>query len=655
MYAIKPAMIESYRIYMDPQMSAGNGLILTPKKILVAGAENLRNLYFKRFDNFYPGEINGAVQYTVITISDNPERTISEISQNNAYIENVYDREKDQYLGRRKVGRQGNILTLAEYRKLSPDAQKRFLTSQTRSTEYLERKKSGESEKAAAEMTGRALTLGITLEQNIDLSGLSVSPEDFIKKYRIKYRQLTTNATREMLDHLDTDIKKENPDISTDQLILYKERLFHLSMSEEKVSVEKRLQWAERVIYRPFFEQRLAKLREQGVSVPEDITAETLARAFIAGVRARLQESPRPLGEGESIFTAVGTENVRGTRRIYAASGENVEENLFREGFDYSNFLTSTGSELTEEQRIIAMILLNEHSEIPEDNEAFLRSRLAKKLFYLGSEEVSNPVINVLGKDNFEKLIKAYEAIEKGESAPSDSADAINAFRDLCEKIRDAQMGNGIPVSIDGNLMQAVLIGNYCFVIDTEMMSGVYEKCLNPSSLYNETIRVYDRSVYEAAKASPARASIAGGAGDVVVMESRTASVTSIGLNAIGTRTFELAKEKKLIPPPEDEIPPPEEEPVQGPGGEVDVNMGTPPEQQTGGQQQETVTPSTTIGGTSGGAVETTPTTTTTTPVTPPEPTPTPTQTMPATPSETTPPPTQTGEPTTRPTNAEDI
>jgi hypothetical protein len=546
MYVIRPAMIESYRMYMDPQMKQGNGLILTDKKILVAGSENLSNLHIKRFDSFYPGEVDGAVQYTVITISDNPERTIGEISENNAYIENIYDREGDGYKGRQKVGRQENILTMAEYKALSPDKRRRFATSEQRSAAAVERRNRTESEKANSEMTSRALALGVKLEENIDLSGLKMSAEEFIKspKYRVRYRQLTTNATREMIQELDEDIKKENPEISQDQLILYKERLFHLSMSEAKVSVENRLQWAEKVIYKPFFEERLAKMREAGATINEGITADSLAISFIAGVRARLRENPVALGAGESIFTAVGTEHVKGTRRIYASTGQDPEENLFREGFDYSDFLSAKGSKLSEEQRTIARILLDEHSELPKENEAFLRSRLAKKLFYLGSDEASNPVINVLGKDKFEKLINAYTAIEKDQTSPTDATDAIQSFRELCEKIRDAQLGNGIPVSIDGKLQQAVLIGNYCFVIGTKLESGVYEECKNPSSLYNETINVFDRSVYEAALAAP-RATIGSGAGDVVVLESRSASVTSLGLNAIGIRSFALANEKK--------------------------------------------------------------------------------------------------------------
>lgn len=543
MYSIKPEMVESYRIYIDRGMAIGNGLIMKEDKLLVAGGENLTDLYIKRFDAIYPGEVEGgAVHHTVITISDNPNRTIHEISQGGAtgYIEKRYERETASYPeGQKKVGKQYNLLTFEEFKNLTPDKQNQFYTAEKRTAAAIEREQRTKELTEDLELTGSALAIGVKLEENIDLKSLPVQPEKFIKmpQYAARYRKLTTNATLETLKQLDKDIEKENPGIiTTDQKLLYKDSLFGLSMSEQRVTVESRLQWAER-IYTPYFEEKIKGLEPPP---PENITGKELARAFLGGIRQYLKNTPVELKEGESIFTAVGTFNTEGIRRIYAATGQNP--NQFREGYDYSQFLATGGEAVEEEQRYIARILLETHSELPAEKEQLVRSRLAKKLFYLGSEDVPNPLIKIMGREDFKKLIKVYEAVKNGQPIPAEYDTTIERFQGICEQVRNAQLGNGVPATIDGVGGYAVLIGNYYFVIQTKLQSGYYETCTNPSSLYNELITVFERSKFESAPVSPVM--VAGAAADVTVLESATASVTSAGLNAIGTRTFTREEEE---------------------------------------------------------------------------------------------------------------
>ncbi|HLG25947.1 MAG TPA: hypothetical protein VI588_04165, partial [Candidatus Gracilibacteria bacterium] len=603
MYAIRPLAFEACRVYLDRGMAEGNGLIVKGNKILVAGGENLTDLCIKRFDTFYPGEIDGAVQHTVITISDNPYRTMGSIAdsggrQQAAFIEVKYDREKGSFSQKEVVGKQANVMTYKQFQALPEEKKKAYYTSEKRSAAYEERQKEEAKRKDHLEVTGRALALGVKLEDNVDLSKLKVSPEVFIKmeKYRLRYRKLTTNATVESLKKLDDDITKENPGITTDQLLLYKERLFHLSMSEfhpanEKEWFEERLQWAETAIYTPFFEQKL-----KGIEHPEHITAKRLARSFIGAIRQYLQEKPIDLAAGQSLFTAVGTFNIEGIRRVYAATGQDASENKFREGYDYTSFLAAGGEALEEEQRYIAKILLMTHSELPklEEKERFLRSRLAKKLFYLGSPEVPNPIIDIMGKENFEKLMKVYEAVEKGETVPAEYDAVIKQFYNICEKVREAQLGNHIPVQIDGRNGYAVRIGNFYFVIHTTIKSGYYEKCKNPSSLYNETILVYRSDRFKAAPVAPA-AMVGGGAGDVVALESRSADIWSFGLGVIGKGTVDFNDTPEHIPPggggDDDKPKPSQEGRTRGEGKKGDERTPPPAEEEAPGEQEGNTPP----------------------------------------------------------------
>jgi hypothetical protein len=605
MYVIKPTEVQDFQFYADPNMPAGHGLILRGNKILCATSENLTKLFIKRFDYVYPREVDGANLHTIITVSDNPNATVGTIVESSRfYIEStggnismVPNRLHIEVPGEKTRG-QSNVQT---YRGLRTAGRRdhndenfylnRFYTSKTPSAKTVERTKASAKLQAEIALSDSAFETVSELEKTISLEGLTMSPEKFINspKYRIVYRQLTTNTNPANLATLDSLIRKENPDITEDQLILYKEELFRLSMSEVKEAdrektIEQRLQWAEQVIYVPFFKAQLAKLQPPA---SDNISAENLAKVFISAIRQSLKKEPRRIRAGEDIMTAVGTNRVYGVREKGPSAGQ-LEGDSVVEAFDYSRFLRLKGEAITEEQRTIARILLNEHSELPTDNSAFLKSRLAKKLFYMGKKnEVPNPLIRILGESNFKSLIEAYKSLEDGEALKANQA-AIDAFRNICEKVRSAQLGEGIPVKLDGQEAQAVLVNGYYIVIRTSMMSGIYEQCTNPSTVYNELIYIYKP---EQLKDYPGiEGSVASAARDVTLVSSASLNVSTFGLNAIASRTFTTEGEKEDVPPPgkPPRRPPPRlRKPVAGPKGEVTQAEEGPGADAVSGDQNE--------------------------------------------------------------------
>ncbi|MBU1953708.1 hypothetical protein KKH03_01910, partial [Patescibacteria group bacterium] len=510
-YTITPAVTETYRLYIDPDIAAGHGLIINNDKIMVASRQDLSNLHIRRFDVFYPGYVDGTAQHTLIAITDNPYVKLTDLAEQNSYVEGKYDREHSVTGYPRKVGGQKNIFTFKEYSV--PITRQSLYNAEQLGERAKMSKEALAKRQRSMELTARAFGIPKPLPEAINISTLPVSPERFIKmpKYERLYRQLTTNTNPKNIADLEGLIKKENPAIDENQMILYKERLFHLSMSEGKVNIETRLDWARNAVYLPFFRRQKERFPQ---IVPAEISAEDLADAFIEAVRFNLKNEVKSLEPGQSLFTAVGTFNAYGIRMVEAASGQN-EQNRFIEGFDYAKFLDRKGAHATIEQRTIARLLLQQHSELPTEDTAFLRSRLAKKLFYMGSNEVPNPLIDILGEEKFEKLLAAYEAVENGQSAPTDSTEAIRAFMEVAFKVRAAQLGKGQPVLLDGNRPgRAVVIEGYIFVIETTLKSGLYEACKNPSVVYNENITVFKLSKLQQAKPG-LDASVFSGAGDV--------------------------------------------------------------------------------------------------------------------------------------------
>ncbi len=588
MYAIEPTEVENFRVLIDSKME-NNSAILKRNKILISTTAGLTQLHIKRFDAFYPGTIDGAVQHTAIAITDNPNRKVGELSDyNKNYFESRYNRERDlnnsvRFRGPRNNKQQSNIMTFDQYMALPPEQRTTFATSETPPPEILALSQERAVLQASITQSDRALDLPIMLGEEIDINNLLVNPDKFITNHPWEYRQLTTNPNQQSIERLDNLIKNENPTITVDQLILFKEKLFQKSMSEEqirdrKTTIKKRIDWAEKAVFTPFFKRQIENLKLRHEDIPPHITAEVLARQFSSDLKQTVSNKPQEMMGGQSLFTAVGTYNIDGIRTVPALSGQNNELNQFAPGFNYGQFLSTNGSTLTETQHWIGKMLLEQHSEIPTGNKEFLQSRLAKKLFYMGKKgEVPNPLIDIIGTEYFEKLIGAYNALEKGQKVDFNNGDldaAINQFRKIAEKIRTAQL-KGITVMIDNRSAKAVQIGNYYFVIETLLMSGVYEYCKNPSTLYNEGIHIFRE---QKIKDAISTGSVSSAAADVTTVATRTHGAFSLGLTGVGTQTFETS--------------PSDHPPGGGGGGEPKPEAG--PGAETGGESGST-TPEPTI------------------------------------------------------------
>jgi hypothetical protein len=568
MYSLEPTEVQDYQLYADPGLPAHHGVILKDGKILVATSENLTQLFIKRFDYLYPREVEGTNLHTLITISDNPNVSMGTIVEaSDYYIESVGGAKtfarnslRTEVAGKKRE-KQNTIYRYERLQELGKRDKKdyfgSFYTSKTPTPETGKKIKEQENLKANIELSDSAFKTIKELDKKISLAGLKMSPEQFEKspKYHVTYRQLSTNTNPDNLAKIDALIRQENPDITEDQLILYKEELFRLSMSEtnaalREATIEQRLQWAEQVIYVPKFREKLKKLDPPPSAA---ITAEKLAKVFIDDIRQNLKKESRPVALGEDVITSVATAGVHGEREVGPSTGE-LEKNNVVEAYDYAKFLSVKGAAISEEQRTIARLLLEDHSELPDDNKNFLKSRLAKKLFYMCKEgEVPNPLISVLGESDFKSLLEVYKNIENPETMAS-NVPAIDHFRSVCNKVREAQLGDGLPVKIDGNDAMAVHIKDYYFVVKTSMKSGIYERCSNPSSFYNEEIFVYKP---EQLREYPGiEGGVVSEARDVTTLTDAELVISTIGLNAIAK--YEIRPESR---PPEHGHKPPHRPP----------------------------------------------------------------------------------------------
>ncbi|GEM_PF-6555336 len=607
MYVIEPTEVESYKIFADPDMQAGYGIILKNNQILVGSPESLDGLFIKRFDYFTPGEVDGAVQRTIIAISDNPLRTIGQIADSSDYyLESIYDRRRNlnnpiEHKPNRlrdestwnNPNRQSNVQFFDQNNYYgNQELLKRFYNSETETAENL----SGQEAMAAIARHIALTHLALSeparpkeLDKNIDISRY-LPPAEFLKKHDAEYRKMTTEPGKDTVEKLDNLIRseKKNAPMSGDEIILYKEKLFQLSMKEgpekdKDATVERRLNWAEKDIYVPLFTRLLKEREALGKKTPEGITPEKLAKIFIANVRERYKKgAARNLRTGESIFTSVGVERKlngktvgKGIRNVLAESGQNDEHNKVIEGYDYGALLDNSDSNdsLAIEQRLIAELLLNEHSEIPKTDDAFLNSRLAKKLFTMGKDgEVPNPLINILDQDGmqsegkFAALIKAYEAVNSGQPVPPQAKSAIASFKAICDKVREAQLGNGTPVSIDGKIARATRINGFYIAVETELKSGLYEFCLNPGSVYNEDVYMYTERQFEEAKVE---GGVASGGRSANLSQKASLNITTIGITGIGKH--DIAPEEKLTQEMEKPAP------SGGPGNKDTVHQPSHP------------------------------------------------------------------------------
>ena len=93
-----------------------------------------------------------------------------------------------------------------------------------------------------------------------------------------------------------------------------------------------------------------------------------------------------------------------------------------------------------------------------------------------------------IGAENYEKLVACYS--QKPAKMVEGSEAAVKSLQELVQKLRDAQTGIGSTrIMVDGKEYQSLVFNGIRFGIRTEALAtGVYARCMNPSSIYDDSI-----------------------------------------------------------------------------------------------------------------------------------------------------------------------
>ncbi|MCA9374163.1 hypothetical protein KC725_03320 [Candidatus Peregrinibacteria bacterium] len=599
MYKLEVQQAGNWQLYIDPAMQEKAGIVLKNGEVLISASKS-PNMVIKRADYYYPRPKDGNVKHSIITISDQDYRTQESIINESDYY--LDSRTQDQTerkrfpvsLERKTRGKtsQANMLAWkagAEYGQ--------FDTLDKDTPETAKAREQREKFNRMAE-SGRKLrkNIGEADIEGVDLNAMRVKAEAFMKKHPREYRLLTTNPHKSPGDikKIFDMISEENSDLNgnPDQIHAIMEELFNLSMANEKARYEKlpekqrklamkqivrqRLQWMKTTIYIPFFKEH-----SNPQNNPNNIPAEELAEAFVKPIRDAALDNPEEIPVGARLDVAVGTQSVFGRRgfNIAHGEGEKIPDHRLFVAKDYATAL-ETGQPPID--KAIALIIRDAESptEFPEQSQ-FLASSLATKLALMGTNR-DNPILGLaLGEEAFNKIVECYAT--KPPQVVEGAQEAVKSFQELVQKLRAAQEGKeGTLVVVDGAAFHTIEVNGVRIGIRTgSIKSGVYERCLNASKLYDEQLMAINETepyqmvgnmrVYGAKSASS------------LVTSFRTQDI-SIGIGATAALGPEAAPPKKTPPPPE--TPPEEEPPSGGPVGEVSVDEVGPGSNASEGMDQ---------------------------------------------------------------------
>lgn len=344
--------------------------------------------------------------------------------------------------------------------------------------------------------------------EGIDMNNMHDRAMQFMELHQKEYRQLTTYDKSLDLNKLFDMILSENKDLgekadpkTTTKIQVIMEELFNQSMAEAwvkfkgdkenpeqriafmRATVNNRCDWMEKAIYLPFF--KAVDLSDKEVN-PQGFTAEELAHVYVQTIREGQLAEATAIANGAHIDVGVGTMKIVGERGFTVANGDKIKDHSIYVAKDYSKAL-ETGTPPMD--YLIARILRHSHNAAEYGNgEQFLNSPIALKLVLLGTKENNPMLAYALGVDKYEKLLECYS--QKPAKVTEGSKEAISALMTLSEQLRDAQTGKrSSRIMVDGKTYESFVYNGVRFGIRTEALAtGVYARCMNPTSMYDDSI-----------------------------------------------------------------------------------------------------------------------------------------------------------------------
>lgn len=510
MYKLTVDNFGDLKLYVDPQMAQRTGVFLKDNQILISANQNPK-LAIKRVDMYYPREKEGSIKHSFVTISDNAFRPMFDdptngrtgiISESDFYLH-----QQNSEVGEGGVLQQPQIIgthenpTQFNLREWVRDPEQRknlnFDYFENRSTPLEGTQETENPQKYAALAKSAREHLGLAEQLDADgVNKIRAKAEAFMKAHPKEYRQLTTFGMQKRADYaaLNVLIAKDNPNLTPDELVLFKEELFNLSMSDtekmtlpqKKAIMLERVERAKNIIYIPFFEERI-KLHPE--TNPNNYTAEQLAEAFVGPLRTMALTNPEKIPLGARADVAVGTYGEIGQRGYIIANPDAIKNHgLYPSGKDYAEAFRSNKASI---DKTIALIFRqNYNPEVADmDNERLLNTPMAMKLMNLGVKQNHPMLAEVLGEDVYKQLLECYPN-GKGKATPKPGTeDAIAALKDLVGKLQEAQTGAGTKFTLGGNEYLSIEENGVTLGIrTTTFRSGVYERCLNAANIYEDEI-----------------------------------------------------------------------------------------------------------------------------------------------------------------------
>ena len=531
-YHMRILNVGNYQVYVDPQMKERIGVFVKDGEIYISASKNPK-MVIKRLDQYFPRPKDGNIKHTIITISDNDFRTVSDIMAESDFF--LDSRTKDNtgtertklalnYVGGHRQIKQYNLRNWndAEYKK---GLYNRWFDNLNTTTPDMAKYREflAQQQKYAGLAKEVRNNIGSADLESVNIYTMHGFAMDFMKKHPIIYRRYTTYQVKsepEIL-RLNETIKKDfkaanKRDITDDELTVVKEELFNLSMSEAEKKIanlpenkkleakrellRNKINWMRDAIYVPFF-------RKYAVSKynPNHYTPEQLAEAFIAPLRQMAIngnfDNAEDIPVGAHLDVAVGTESIVGRRGITAGRPDQIANHKLFAAHDYSEALVTHYPPIDytialcfrESQRPLEMVEPNQ----------FLASPMAIKLMLLGTEKGNPILIKALGEENYKLIAECYKT--KPPTIPKNAdiintKTAINELYYLAIKLSDAQTGQGTKILVkdkNGNNQEYYSITVKDLIIGirtTSHKSGVYERCLNAAELYDEEIIALDKN-----------------------------------------------------------------------------------------------------------------------------------------------------------------
>jgi len=512
--AISPLQTQGSNVEMliDPKLKS-KGIILDKanNRILLAASE-ARKLYVTRTKYRYPFARKGAMNLEVIAFKDDLRRSNIEIREDSPHY--IYKYKGEKYAMVRGEARTGlseessNTITLEQYKKRKA----RLETFKDKKLEFslLEGKKlTSKMSDAVGYKEQEPVRFDQLRLKDFADSVLEKHMEAFQKGLvRVDTPEKEAIFKTEVFGRLKDDFKKfakdilKNPNLSLNEQelnLLYTYMInqsFSKLMSKSEAVINRRLEKRNKLFraymknyinnFKAKYPDKWAEIKAIDPTISPDSIANYLMLTMPQNanqLRAFLGRKGLPIEEGLKFasYTRKYDDKHKAHEAFATSYGTQMPESM-KPILEMVNPTKLNINSPDPRERAAARLILQvmsplstENLETPQGKKDFLTSELSLLVISMYDEKTGiSPMIEVLGKKNYQGMIAIYKALKEGKGlagAINANSQAFDQFKILVMGIRNAQL-NAQPTFVFKN--------KYIFHLNkTEVYSGPYLKCGN--------------------------------------------------------------------------------------------------------------------------------------------------------------------------------